>query len=67
MELFTLRASDGHQIAYYFWPVDQPRAIIQIAHGMGEHGTDDDDKLERHTAETLRDCNIAQPAHVFHF
>ncbi len=37
MKLSTLRASDGHKITYYFWPVNEPRAIIQIAHGMGEH------------------------------
>lgn len=37
MERFTLRASDGHQVACYLWPVTEPRAIIQIAHGMGEH------------------------------
>jgi alpha-beta hydrolase superfamily lysophospholipase len=27
----------GVEIVFYEWPVSQPRAIIQIAHGLGEH------------------------------
>ena len=37
MERFTLQASDGHEVASYLWTVAEPRAVIQIAHGMGEH------------------------------
>ena len=37
MESYFLSASDGHRVACYRWPVDTPRAVIQIAHGMGEH------------------------------
>lgn len=27
----------GLAIEYYVWPVDHPRAIVQIVHGVGEH------------------------------
>jgi alpha-beta hydrolase superfamily lysophospholipase len=27
----------GVPIVYYAWPVDHPRAIVQIVHGVGEH------------------------------
>jgi alpha-beta hydrolase superfamily lysophospholipase len=27
----------GVAITYYVWPVDRPRAVVQIAHGVGEH------------------------------
>ncbi|MCP5178621.1 MAG: lysophospholipase [Pseudomonadales bacterium] len=37
METFTLLASDGHCVAGYAWDIDAPKAIVQIAHGMGEH------------------------------
>lgn len=37
MQPFQLRASDGADVACYKWPIDQPRACIHIAHGMGEH------------------------------
>ena len=37
MDSFSLTASDGHQVACYSWVPDKPRAVIQIAHGMGEH------------------------------
>lgn len=32
-----LVASDGADVQCYAWPVDSPKASIQIAHGMGEH------------------------------
>lgn len=32
-----VQASDGHQIPLQNWLVPAPRAIVQIAHGMGEH------------------------------
>ncbi len=34
----TVRATDGADLAVYAWPVDQPKAVVQIAHGMAEHG-----------------------------
>lgn len=37
METYFLAASDGHQVACYRWLVESPKAVIQIAHGMGEH------------------------------
>ena len=37
MQSFELTASDGCEVACYHWPVDAPRAVILIAHGMGEH------------------------------
>ena len=37
MQTFDLNASDGRSVACYTWPVDEPRAIVHIAHGMGEH------------------------------
>lgn len=30
-------AHDGEKIAYYHWKAINPKAIIQIAHGVGEH------------------------------
>ena len=37
MEQFSLKASDGHEVACYQWLIPNPKAVIQIAHGMGEH------------------------------
>lgn len=37
METYFLSASDGHQVACYRWLIDSPKAVVQIAHGMGEH------------------------------
>ena len=37
MERFFLEGSDGHQIASYSWLSAEPKALVQIAHGMGEH------------------------------
>lgn len=37
MERFTPQASDGHEVARYLWNIPDPKAVIQIAHGMGEH------------------------------
>lgn len=33
-----LLAEDGHRIPLRHWPVEHPRAIVLIAHGMAEHG-----------------------------
>ncbi|MGD8829350.1 MAG: alpha/beta hydrolase [Pseudomonadales bacterium] len=38
MEAQTLERPDGHTMHYYRWlPGETPRAVVQIAHGMGEH------------------------------
>lgn len=34
----TLEATDAHRIHAYRWPVDEPRGLVQIVHGMAEHG-----------------------------
>jgi len=35
---FTFEGSDGFEIAAYRWiATDEPRAVVQLAHGMGEH------------------------------
>lgn len=34
---FELAAPDGHRIESHRWQAGAPRAIVQIAHGMGEH------------------------------
>ncbi|MFO7689854.1 MAG: alpha/beta hydrolase [Cryobacterium sp.] len=33
----TFTDAYGIAITYYVWPVDTPRAVVQIAHGVGEH------------------------------
>jgi alpha-beta hydrolase superfamily lysophospholipase len=33
----TFTDEHGVPIVYYAWPVDHPRAIVQIVHGVGEH------------------------------
>lgn len=33
----TLTDSHGVEITFYEWPVANPKAIVQIAHGLGEH------------------------------
>jgi alpha-beta hydrolase superfamily lysophospholipase len=43
MDSFTLSASDGADVACYRWLVDAPKAVIHIAHGMGEHAKRYDD------------------------
>lgn len=35
--LLYLPAPDGHRIPLRHWPVERPRAIIHIVHGMAEH------------------------------
>jgi alpha-beta hydrolase superfamily lysophospholipase len=37
MQSFELQASDGARVACYKSRISAPRAIVQIAHGMGEH------------------------------
>jgi len=39
LDAFELAASDGKSLRLYRWlPASAPRATVQIAHGMGEHG-----------------------------
>jgi len=39
LDTLTFNASDNHPVhCYYSLPAEPPRAIIHIAHGMGEHG-----------------------------
>jgi len=33
----TFKDSHGVEITFYEWPVAQPRAIVQLVHGLGEH------------------------------
>ena len=44
----TLTDSHGVEITFYEWPVANPKAIVQIAHGLGEHARRYD-----HVAEAL--------------
>ena len=37
MQELSLSASDGASVACYHWATDNPKAVVQIAHGMGEH------------------------------
>lgn len=37
-ETFTFKAPDGLEVFFYAWlPKGQPKAVVQIAHGMAEH------------------------------
>jgi len=36
---FTFRTVDGASLYVRGWQVDQPKAIVQVLHGMAEHGT----------------------------
>ena len=44
----TMTDSHGVDITFYEWPVAKPKAIVQIAHGLGEHARRYD-----HVAESL--------------
>ena len=33
----TFTDAQGIEITFYEWPVAEPRAVVQIAHGLGEH------------------------------
>lgn len=37
MNRLTFQAFDGKQISYVEWSVDEPKAVVLIAHGMCEH------------------------------
>jgi alpha-beta hydrolase superfamily lysophospholipase len=52
---FRYSSSDGAQITAYRWvPAGEPRAVIQLTHGMGEHAQRYD-----HVARTLNDAGFA--------
>jgi alpha-beta hydrolase superfamily lysophospholipase len=51
MDRFSLAASDGEAVACYSWVPEKPIAIVQIAHGMGEHAARYDRLAGRLTAE----------------
>ncbi|AKF10239.1 alpha/beta hydrolase [Sandaracinus amylolyticus] len=54
-ETFMLRADDGVEIAVHRWlPAGKPRGIVQIAHGMAEHG-----KRYARLAQQLNDAGWA--------
>lgn len=36
-ETTSLETADGTKIRVYAWPVEQPRGVVQLTHGMGEH------------------------------
>ena len=52
---FRYPSSDGAQIAAYRWvPAGEPRAVVQLTHGMGEHARRYD-----HVARALNDAGFA--------
>src|ERR1700760_2424848 len=52
LSTFTYAAEDGAQIAGYRWdPAGEPRAAVQITHGMGEHA-----RRYEHVAQALNDA-----------
>ncbi len=49
---FSYTSADGRQIAAYRWdPAGEPRAVVQLTHGMGEHA-----KRYEHVARALTDA-----------
>jgi hypothetical protein len=46
--------SFGVEITYYVWPVERPKAVVQIAHGLGDHGRRYD-----HVAKALNDAGYS--------
>jgi alpha-beta hydrolase superfamily lysophospholipase len=44
----TMTDSHGVEVTFYEWPVANPKAVVQIAHGLGEHARRYD-----HVAEAL--------------
>jgi len=52
---FCYTSADGTQIAAYRWdPAGQPRAAVQLTHGMGEHA-----RRYEHVARALNDAGFA--------
>jgi alpha-beta hydrolase superfamily lysophospholipase len=57
--MWTLTAPDGVPLAVYSWlPVDKPRAVVQIVHGMAEHAA----RYEE-LAQALNEAGYAVYAH----
>ncbi len=55
--MFTFTSDDGVVIHVHEWPTEQePRGVVQLAHGMGEHA-----KRYAHVAEALN----ARGFHVY--
>lgn len=54
----TLEGTDAHRIHAYRWPVDEPRGLVQIVHGMAEHAA-----RYAALAETLNEAGWAVIAH----
>jgi alpha-beta hydrolase superfamily lysophospholipase len=51
---FSFPSADGTQITAYRWdPAGQPRAVVQLTHGMGEHARRYD-----HVARTLNEAGF---------
>jgi alpha-beta hydrolase superfamily lysophospholipase len=50
----TLTDSHGVEVTFYEWPVANPKAIVQIAHGLGEHARRYD-----HVAEALNKAGFS--------
>jgi alpha-beta hydrolase superfamily lysophospholipase len=51
---FSLTSADGTQIAAYRWdPVGEPRAAVQLTHGMGEHAL-----RYEHVAQALNEAGF---------
>jgi len=46
--------SFGVEITYYVWPVEKPKAVVQISHGLGDHGRRYD-----HVAKALNDAGYS--------
>lgn len=50
---FSYTSADGPQIAAYRWdPAGEPRAVVQLTHGMGEHA-----RRYEHVARALNEAN----------
>jgi len=37
MENITLQSVSGKELRVYVWPLEHPRAVVQLVHGMAEH------------------------------
>ena len=58
-ERSTYRTSDGHQLATYEWaPTGEPKAMLQVVHGMAEHAGRYD-----HVAAAFNDAGYLVHAH----
>lgn len=37
MEMFAMKSVSDKEIQVYVWPIEAPRAVVQLVHGMAEH------------------------------